>query len=95
MHFELLAAVVVAAGVVERDAALPQVRGVGRRESGEGIELGGGLRQATGREVRNGAIEHRLPGRRSRLRPIEVSENRDRCHYEQPHHPDESAHRAL
>ena len=59
MRFELSTAVVVAADVVERDAALPQLWHDVRRKRGDAVEARDGFGDAAGEEVVDGPIQQR------------------------------------
>ena len=66
--FELGATVLVAADIVERDAALPELRDVAGDEPGEVIKPGGRLRKVAILEIGDGTIEDCLRRRIRRLR---------------------------
>jgi hypothetical protein len=58
--FELRAAVLIPAGVVQGDPPLPQLRRRCGQEFHQRVEAGGRFDHATGLEIRDGAIENRL-----------------------------------
>jgi hypothetical protein len=57
MRFKLRTAVLVASRIIQRDAALPQLRSVVGRELGDFIETGGGFGEAAAPEIRDGFVE--------------------------------------
>ena len=60
VQLELPAAVVIAAGVIKRNAPLPELRSESGRELRHAVEFIGGLRKAAGFEIGNCTLEDRL-----------------------------------
>src|SRR5215468_7595228 len=57
MRFKLRAAVLVASRIIQRDAALPKLRSIIRRQFGDFIETRGGFDHPAALEIRDGFIE--------------------------------------
>src|SRR5712691_5479639 len=60
VRFELRAAVLIAAGVIERDAALPELGSLVGDELGQSVESNDRFGDVAASEIGHGAVENRL-----------------------------------